>query len=203
MTRPPGYVIEVGPERARRLSVRGARRSGGGRRAGGSSDDAQRGPRSLARDRPRRRRVRGVRAAGDRAPRRDAPGRSGAPARSRPRARPSRRGDRRAGGARRPARTAGAPVRPAHARALPVRTPGGGARLLPGDARTARRRARDRAGAGAAPARACRFSARTRRSISQGPRRRNGRFWPSPSSSTGSTPCSRSLSRSRSGRHAN
>ncbi len=143
-----------GTERARRVPVRGARRSGGRRRAGGGGGDASGRPRPLARSRTRRRCVRGVRAAGDRTPRGAASGRPRAPARGRPRARPPRRGDRRARGARRPAPAAGAPVRPADARPVPVGPPGGGARLLPGCPCRACRRPRHRAGPGAPAARA-------------------------------------------------
>jgi hypothetical protein len=123
LTRPPGYVLHVEPDR---IDARLFERLAGGRAARRGvhrpgRHDAARGARPLARPGARGRRVRVVRTGRDRPP-------GGAPAdgnrgphRRRPRAGPARGGGRRARGAGRVRAAAGAPPRPAHARPHPGR----------------------------------------------------------------------------------
>ena len=175
LTRPPGYALQVSRSeldlaRFEQL-LDEARRSDPGRAA----RDLAAGAGPVARTGARRPGLRGVRAARDRAARRAALGSARAADRRRSRRGPRRRADRRAGRARRRASAPGATALPADAGALSLGAPSRGARRIPPGAARALRRARARAGRGAAGSSSRPSCARTRRSISRGSRHRRRR----------------------------
>ena len=153
MTRPPGYLLRVGPgeldlHRFERLVDEGRRLLADGPAADASARLREalavwRGPR------PRRLRLRGLRPDGRRPARGDQARRAGAADRRRPRPRASRRTGGRTQGTRRRAPAPRTLPRLPDDGAVPVGSAGGGPGRLPGCAPDPRRRARDRAQSGA------------------------------------------------------
>ena len=159
LTRPPGYVLRVGPGECDREAFdalategRAALRQGRAQEAGDASAP---GARAVARAGVRRLRLRAVRA-GRGGPPRGSPARVSRGARGgRSGARGARRAHRRARAVRARGAAAGAAARPADAGPVPVGPPGRGARAVPGDAACLVGGARHRAGGGVAGPRGC------------------------------------------------